>query len=142
MIPAFQKTAEGKGIAFAQSYGPSGDQSRKVEAGLDADLVNFSVEPDVTRLVKAGLVAKDWNADEFKGVPFGSVVTITCARATRRASVTGTTSCAPGIEVVTPNPFSSGSAKWNLLAPYAVKSNGGASPEAGMPSFASSSAST
>ncbi len=131
VIPAFQKTADGKGISFAQSYGPSGDQSRKVEAGLDADLVNFSVEPDVTRLVKAGLVAKDWNADKFKGVPFGSVVTITVRKGNPKGIKDWDDLLKPGIEVVTPNPFSSGSAKWNLLAPYAVKSNGGASPEAG-----------
>ena len=63
-------------MAFSQSYGASGDQSRKVEAGLPTDLVNFSVEPDVTRLVDAGLVDADWNSNEHKGIPFGSVVTI------------------------------------------------------------------
>ena len=54
VIPAFDQTPEGKGITFSQSYGVSGDQSRKVESGLPTDVVNFSVEPDVTRLVKAG----------------------------------------------------------------------------------------
>ena len=76
VIPLFQKTEAGKDVSFSQSYGPSGDQSRKVEAGLPTDVVNFSVEPDVTRLVDAGLVDQDWNANEHKGFPFGSVVTI------------------------------------------------------------------
>src|SRR6478752_7482134 len=76
VIPAFQRTAAGKGVQFQQSYGASGDQSRKVAAGAEADFVNFSVEPDITRLVDAGLVDPSWNANEHKGIPFGSVVTI------------------------------------------------------------------
>ena len=76
VIPAFNATAAGKGVQFQQSYGASGDQSRKVAAGASADFVNFSVEPDITRLVDAGLVDKDWNANQYKGIPFGSVVTI------------------------------------------------------------------
>ena len=71
-----RRRTPGKGVTFSQSYGASGDQSRKVEAGLPTDVVNFSVEPDVTRLVDAGLVDEDWNANEHKGIPFGSVVTI------------------------------------------------------------------
>lgn len=131
LIPAFQKTEAGKGVEFSQSYGPFGDQSRKVAAGLATDLVNFSVEPDVTRLVKAGLVAEDWNADEHKGIPFGSVVTIAVRKGNPKGIKDWDDLLKPGIEVVTPNPFSSGSAKWNLLAPYAVKSDGGKDAKAG-----------
>jgi ABC-type sulfate transport system substrate-binding protein len=66
LIPEFQKTAAGKGVSFSQSYGASGDQSRAVQNGLAADVVAFSLEPDMTKLVDAGLVAKDWNADAHK----------------------------------------------------------------------------
>lgn len=59
IIPAFAATPEGKGVAVTTSYGASGDQSRGVVDGKPADIVNFSVEPDVTRLVKADKVAKD-----------------------------------------------------------------------------------
>ena len=76
IIPAFAATEEGKGVAVTTSYGASGDQSRAVVDGKPADIVNFSVEPDVTRLVKADKVAKDWNADATKGIPFGSVVSL------------------------------------------------------------------
>src|SRR3954462_12281303 len=76
VIPLFQKSAAGNGVTFSQSYGPSGDQSRKVESGLPTDVVNFSLEPAVTRLVKSGQVADSWNSGPYKGVPFGSVVTI------------------------------------------------------------------
>jgi sulfate/thiosulfate transport system substrate-binding protein len=132
VIPIFEKTEAGKGITFSQSYGPSGDQSRKVESGLPTDVVNFSLEPDVTRLVKSGQVADNWNANQYKGIPFGSVVTIIVRKGNPKGIKTWDDLLKPGVEVVTPNPFSSGSAKWNLLAPYALKSNGGADPEAGL----------
>src|SRR5437588_11419993 len=67
IIKAFQKTPEGKNITFTQSYGASGDQSRAVESGLRADIVAFSLEPDITRLVKDNIVAADWNAGAHKG---------------------------------------------------------------------------
>jgi len=132
VIPLFQKTDAGKDVSFSQSYGASGDQSRKVEAGLPTDVVNFSVEPDVTRLVDAGLVDADWNANEHKGFPFGSVVTIVTRKGNPENIQTWDDLLKPGIEIVTPNPFSSGSAKWNLLAPYAEKSEGGKNPDAGL----------
>ncbi len=132
VIPAFNATPEGKNVTFSQSYGASGDQSRKVESGLPTDIVNFSVEPDVTRLVKSGQVDETWNQGEHKGIPFGSVVTIVTRKGNPKGIQTWDDLLKPGVEVVTPNPFSSGSAKWNLLAPYADKSNGGADPHAGL----------
>ena len=132
LIPAFQATDAGKGVQFQQSYGASGDQSRKVAAGAEADFVNFSVEPDVTRLVDAGLVDASWNANEYKGIPFGSVVTIVVRKGNPKGIKDWDDLLKPGVEVVTPNPFSSGSAKWNLLAPYATKSNGGQDKAAGL----------
>src|SRR6188472_3543475 len=76
IIAAFQKTPAGKNVKFTQSYGASGDQSRAVESGLPADYVSFSLETDMTRLTKAGLVAADWNSDEYKGMVTDSVVSI------------------------------------------------------------------
>ena len=143
LIPAFKATAAGKGVQFQQSYGASGDQSRKVAAGAAADFVNFSVEPDITRLVDAGLVDTSWNADEHKGIPFGSVVTIVVRKGNPKGIKDWDDLLKPGIEVVTPNPFSSGSAKWNLLAPYAAKSNGGKDPRRpGWPTSTRSSGTT
>src|SRR4051795_13242928 len=57
VIPKFQQTEPGSGATFKTSYGASGDQSRAVEAGQKADVVTFSLEPDLDRLIKAGLVA-------------------------------------------------------------------------------------
>lgn len=132
IIPAFAATPEGKGVAVTTSYGASGDQSRAVVDGKPADVVNFSVEPDVTRLVKADKVAKDWNADVTKGIPFGSVVSLVVRKGNPKNIKDWDDLLQPGLEVVTPSPLSSGSAKWNLLAPYAAKSNGGQDQQAGL----------
>src|SRR5690242_5396670 len=70
--PAFQQTTAGKGVTFSESYGASGDQSRKVESGLPAGVVNFSLEPDITRPVKSGQVSDSCNSGPEKGIPFGS----------------------------------------------------------------------
>ncbi|MGK2901633.1 MAG: sulfate ABC transporter substrate-binding protein [Mycobacterium sp.] len=125
VAPAFAGTEEGKGVGVTASYGASGDQSRGVESGKPADIVNFSVEPDITRLVKAGLVDEDWNSGAQKGVPFGSVVSLAVREGNPKNIRDWDDLLKPGVEVITPSPLSSGSAKWNLLAPYAAKSNGG-----------------
>ena len=132
IIPAFAASPEGEGVDVTTSYGASGDQSRAVVDGKPADIVNFSVEPDVTRLVKAGKVAADWNADVTKGIPFGSVVSLVVRKGNPKNIKDWADLLAPGIEVVTPSPLSSGSAKWNLLAPYAAKSDGGKDQQAGL----------
>lgn len=132
VIPAFYATEDGADVQVVTSYGASGDQSRGVANGKPADIVNFSVEPDITRLVKAGKVAEDWNADVTKGIPFGSVVTLVVRQGNPKHIKDWDDLLAPGVEVITPSPLSSGSAKWNLLAPYAVKSQGGKDPQAGL----------
>lgn len=133
IIPAFRDTPEGHGIGFSQSYGASGDQSRKVARGLPTDVVNFSVAPDITRLVKAGVVDEDWQEQAPNGsVPFGSVVAFVVREGNPKNIHDWSDLLRPGVSVVTPNPGSSGSAKWNLLAPYAAASDGGANPQAGL----------
>ena len=132
IIPAFAATDQGKGVQITASYGASGDQSRAVVDGKPADIVNFSLEPDVTRLVKANKVAADWNKDVTRGIPFNSVVTLVVRKGNPKNIKDWDDLLRPGIEVVTPSPLSSGSAKWNLLAPYAAKSNGGQDQQAGL----------
>ena len=132
VIPAFNAADEGKSVQVITSYGASGDQSRGVADGKPADLVNFSVEPDVARLVKAGKVSGDWDKDATKGIPFGSVVALVVRPGNPKNIKDWDDLIRPGVEVITPSPLSSGSAKWNLLAPYAVKSNGGHDANAGL----------
>ena len=132
VIPAFNASDAGKGVQVVTSYAASADQSRGVVEGKPADIVNFSVEPDITRLVKAGKVSADWDKDGSKGIPFGSVVTLVVRKGNPKNIKDWDDLLRPGIEVVTPSPLSSGSAKWNLLAPYAAKSRGGADSRAGI----------
>src|SRR5215212_5251656 len=132
IIAAYQETSEGENVEFTTSFGGSGDQSRAVESGLPADIVAFSLEPDMTRVVKAGIVAEDWNSDEHAGMVTESVVVI----ATREGNPKNLTSweslTAPGVEVITPNPFTSGGARWNVLAAYGAASDVGADQAAGV----------
>src|ERR1700744_2496639 len=132
VIPVFNASEEGKSIQVITSYGASGDQSRGVQDGKPADVVNFSVEPDMTRLVKAGKVSSDWDTGAGKGIPFGSLVTLVVRKGNPKNIKDWDDLLRPDVEIVTPSPLSSGSAKWNLLAPYAVKSEGGRNSQAGV----------
>jgi sulfate/thiosulfate transport system substrate-binding protein len=131
LIAAFGKTDAGKNVKFTQSYGASGDQSRAVAAGLKADLVAFSLEPDITRLVTAGLVDKGWNSDQYKGMITDSVAVIGTRKGNPKNLKTWEDLTKPGVQVLTPNPFTSGAAKWNILAGYGATSNKGADPATG-----------
>ncbi len=131
LIAAFQKTDAGKNVKFTQSYGASGSQSRAVESGLKAEIVAFSLEPDITRLVKDKLVAEDWNSDQYKGMITDSVAVIGVRKGNPKNIKTWDDLIKPGVQVLTPNPFTSGGAKWNILAGYGAKSNKGADAAAG-----------
>ena len=129
LIPAFQKTDAGKGVTFSQSYGASGDQSRAVQNGLAADVVAFSLEPDMTKLVDAGLVARDWNTDEHKGMITNSVVAFIVRKGNPKNIRTWDDLIKPGVEVIEPNPFTSGGAKWNIMAAYGAQLQAGKTPK-------------
>ncbi len=132
IIPAFQQTPDGKDVQFKTSFGASGDQSRAVEAGLKADVVSFSVEPDMTRLVDAGIVAPDWKSGPNKGLVTTSVVAFVVRPGNPKNIRTWDDLLKPGVEVLTPNPFTSGAAKWNLLAAYGQAADQGKDPQAGL----------
>jgi sulfate/thiosulfate transport system substrate-binding protein len=129
IIPAFQETPEGEGFDFDQSYASSGEQSRAVEAGLAADVVAFSLEPDITRLIDAGLVDADWNQNEHKGMVTDSVVVFAVRPGNPENIQTWDDLLKEGVEVITPNPFTSGGAQWNIMAAYGAKLEQGASDE-------------
>jgi sulfate/thiosulfate-binding protein len=129
LIPGFQRTDAGKGVGFSQSYGSSGDQSRAVENGLAADVVTLALEPDMTKLVDAGLVAGDWNAGEHKGMVTRSVVVFVTRKGNPKNIRTWDDLVKPGVEVITPNPFTSGGARWNIMAAYGAQLEQGRSHE-------------
>jgi sulfate transport system substrate-binding protein len=128
LIPAFQATPSGKGVTFGQSYGASGDQSRAVLAGLPADVVALSLEPDVTKLVAAGLVSPSWNQDPYHGMVTDSVAVIVTRKGNPKRLQTWDDLVKPGVQVVTPNPVSSGGARWNVMAAYGAELKEGKTP--------------
>ncbi len=120
IIPGFRNTSGGKTVGFKTSFGASGEQSRAVEGGLKADVVSFSIEPDTERLVEAGLVDKGWkSATSTKGLVSKSIVSFIVRKGNPKKIKTWDDLVKPGVKVVTPNPFTSGAAKWNLLGAYA-----------------------
>ncbi|HEY0317425.1 MAG TPA: sulfate ABC transporter substrate-binding protein [Solirubrobacterales bacterium] len=127
--PAFGKTPQGKGVSFSNSFGASGDQSRAVVAGQPASVVHFSQAGDMERLVEEGeIVSKDWESQPYHGIATDSVVVILV----RKGNPEGIKSFADlqtkDVGIITPNPFSSGSARWNIMAVYGSAIEEGKSP--------------
>jgi sulfate/thiosulfate transport system substrate-binding protein len=131
VFEGFEANDAGGGIIFETSYGASGDQSRAVVAGADADVVHYSLETDVTRLVDEGLVAEDWKDNATNGIATSSVVVFVVRPGNPEGIETWDDLVEPGVEIITPNPGSSGSARWNILAAWAhVTGNGGSEDDA------------
>lgn len=130
LTASFAKTAEGKDVGWATSYGPSGTQSKAVANGQKADYVAFSLEPDLTKLVPK-FVAADWNSGPTKGLVSDSVVVIAVRKGNPKHITGWNDLIKPGVKIVTPDPGSSGSAKWNILAAYThVLADGGTDEQA------------
>ena len=127
--PGFNGTPEGDGIEFSNSFGPSGDQSRAVEAGQPAGYVNFALETDVTRLVDSGQVADTWQDNKYKGIVTNSVVSIVTRPGNPEDVQSFQDVVDKDLEVVTPNPFTSGGARWNIMAIYGAAIHAGDTPE-------------
>jgi sulfate transport system substrate-binding protein len=129
IIPLFQATEAGAGIEFEQSYSGSGDQSRAVEAGLPADLVALSLWPDVERLVEPGLVPADWDENEYGGIVHDSVVVFVVRPGNPKGIADWGDLVREDVDVITPNPFTSGGAQWNILAAYQAQLEAGKSED-------------
>jgi sulfate transport system substrate-binding protein len=128
LIPAFNKTPEGKGVTFTQSYGASGDQSRAVAAGQPADVVHFALEPDISRLVDAKLVSPNWNQNQYNGFVADTMVVFVVRKGNPKHITTWDDLTKPGVQVITPNPFTSGGARWNVMAAYGAQLKEGKTP--------------
>jgi sulfate/thiosulfate-binding protein len=128
VIPAFKRTPEGKDVGFSQSYGASGDQERAVESGLPADVVALSLALDVNKLVKKGLVAEDWDQSKYGGFVTNSVVVFAVRKGNPKNIKTWDDLTKSGVQVLEPNPFTSGGAKWNVMAAYGAQIEQGKTP--------------
>jgi sulfate/thiosulfate-binding protein len=126
--PAFKETSDGKDVDFSNSFGASGDQSRAVESGQPADVVEFSLEPDMTRLVDAGIVDANWNQGPYKGIVTNSVVTLMVRPGNPKNIQSFEDLTRDDVEVIDPNPATSGGARWNIMAIYGSQIAAGKSP--------------
>ena len=130
LTAAFEKTSQGKGVSFSSSYGPSGTQSQAVAHGQQADYVAFSLQPDLDKLVPK-FVAKNWSSGPTNGLVSSSVVVIVVRKGNPKHITGWADLVKPGVKIVTPDPASSGSAKWNILAAYThVLEDGGTDAQA------------
>jgi sulfate/thiosulfate-binding protein len=127
--PAFEKTAEGNGVSFSNSFGASGDQSRAVAAGQPASIVHFAQAGDMERLVEEGQVDANWDKQPYGGIAQNSVVVITVRKGNPKGIHSFDDLLTKDVGIVTPNPFSSGAARWNIMAVYGTEINAGKSPE-------------
>jgi len=125
LITRFAHTGAGNGIAFSQSYGPSGSQARAIVAGQPASIAFLSTGLDIDALADAGLVSKSWDHAPYSSIAADSVVAFVVRKGNPKHIHTWADLTKSGIQVVTPNPFSSGSAKWNVLAAYAAARKSG-----------------
>ncbi|HEY4829714.1 MAG TPA: sulfate ABC transporter substrate-binding protein [Solirubrobacteraceae bacterium] len=128
LTAAFAQTSAGKGVSFSQSFGASGSQSRAVDTGQPADVVEFSTTPDMTRLVKDGIVSKSWDANPYRGFSSDSVVVFVVRKGNPKHITGWDDLIKPGVDVITPNPSTSGSARWNILAGYGAELKEGKTP--------------
>jgi len=118
LIPLFQKTPAGDGVDFTQSYGSSGEQTRAIKAGLKADIVALALAPDVDELMSAGMVDAKWKKQSYKGMVTDSLVVFVVRDGNPKKIKSWNDLLRPDVDVVTPNPFTSGGARWNVMAAY------------------------
>ena len=118
LISAYQATPNGQGVNFTSSFAASEVQSKAVAAGLPADVVNFSISTDMDRLVQTGQVSKSWDANPYHGIVSKSVVVFVLRNGNPQHIRTWDDLVKPGVQVVFPNPFSSGGARWDVMAAY------------------------
>jgi sulfate/thiosulfate-binding protein len=121
LIPAFQKTPAGAGVTFKQSFGASGPQAAAVHNGLPADVVNLSLAPDISVLSQAGLVSTTWNKDAFGGMVTDSIVVFVVRKGNPKNIKTWADLIKPGLQIINANPFTSGGARWNVMAAWGAQ---------------------
>ncbi|MFN8473539.1 MAG: sulfate ABC transporter substrate-binding protein [Anaerolineae bacterium] len=127
IIPLFKKywkTKTGQDVEFQESYQASGAQSRAIVEGFEADVAALSLEDDITRLQTAGLITHDWKNNKYNGIPTTSIAVIMVRKGNPKGIKDWKDLTAPGLNVLTPNPKTSGGAMWNILGLYGAAVRG------------------
>lgn len=128
LLPIFAKRWQaqtGQTVTFEEAYQGSGAQSRAIVEGFEADIAALSLQADIDRIVKAGLITHDWqSAGPRRGMVSTSVVAF-AVRAGNPMKIQDWADLAqPGLQVLMPNPKTSGGAMWNILALYGAALRG------------------
>ena len=127
LIPIFQeqwKQQHGQTVNFEESYLGSGAQSRAIVEGFEADIAALSLEADITRIQDAGLITHDWKSAQDNGIISTSVVAFAVRPGNPKGIKDWADLAKDGVEVLTPNPQTSGGAMWNVLALYGAARRG------------------
>jgi len=127
LIPIFQqqwKEKTGQDVVFEESYLGSGAQSRAIVEGFEADIAALSLEADINRIQKAGLITHDWKSGPTKGMVSDSIVSFAVRPGNPQSIRDWADLAKPGLEILTPNPKTSGGAMWNMLALYGAAKRG------------------
>lgn len=127
LIPLFKerwKQQTGQEIAFQESYLGSGAQARAIVEGFEADIAALSLEADINNIAKAGLIKHDWHATPTKGMVSDSIVAFAVRKGNPKGIKDWADLAKSGVEVLTPNPKTSGGAQWNILALYGAAKRG------------------
>ena len=127
LIPIFQKQWKektGQDVVFEESYLGSGAQSRAIVEGFEADVAALSLQADIDRIQKAGLITHDWKSGPYKGMVSDSIVSFAVRPGNPKGIKDWADLAKPGLEILTPNPKTSGGAMWNVLALYGAAKRG------------------
>jgi len=122
------KAETGEDITLRASHGGSGKQARSVIDGLDADVVTLALGYDIDAIAERGLTGKDWQKRlPHNASPYTSTIVFLVRKGNPKGIKDWNDLVKPGIAVITPNPKTSGGARWNYLAAwaYALKQPGG-----------------
>jgi sulfate transport system substrate-binding protein len=127
LISRFEHQPAGQGVSFSPSYGPSGSQAKAIAAGQPTDIAFLSTGLDMDTVADAGVVSKSWTKTPNGGIAADSVVAFVTRPGNPKHIHTWKDLTKAGVQVVTPDPFPSGSAKWNVLAAYGAMRKSGLS---------------
>jgi sulfate/thiosulfate transport system substrate-binding protein len=124
----FWADSTGETVAIQQSHGGSGKQARAVMDGLEADVVTLALAYDIDVIAGAGLIGADWQTRlPYNSCPYTSTIVFLVRKGNPKQIKDWNDLARPGVSVITPNPKTSGGARWNYLAAwgYALRQPGG-----------------
>ncbi len=127
IIPLFQAywlEETGQRVVFEESYLGSGAQSRAIVGGFEADVAALSLEADITRIENEGLITHDWRSLPYNGMVSTSIVSFAVRPGNPQQIKDWADLAKPGLNVLTPNPRSSGGAMWNIMGLYGAALRG------------------